>query len=441
MAVANAWRTRLATVIAIAALVLLARWRWDAQTDALVPYVDYDTQIFTQIAAHPFGFELVYFPKPLVVPLVYRALDSDFAAVTSLQANLAFVAWMVLTASLARALQRGWVRVIAIALGLAFLFAPARVGFTASLLSESINDSLTTLLVAGAIALVWTRGRARITIAIVVGLLGLVWVLTRDTNAFIAPTAAGVAMIVWRGWRHRWAWAACAAVLLTTSFAIWTTRQSHAPLPYQQPWDPRFTPRVGYPMLDNVLMRAGADVPPELQPMIGPPDQIWRLLEPRPELRPLEEWILDEGPSAYARWLFTHPIDRAVEIVGARWTLLAGPYEHYMPGGWERGGALAGLTQNHVLLLALVLAAPLLLWRPRGDWLRGLALCIVASGLVGALASYYGDAAEVSRHCYGAGQQLVFGLFLALVARLDATVGIVRGEGHSRTSASGVDSS
>jgi len=35
--------------------------------------------------------------------------------------------------------------------------------------------------------------------------------------------------------------------------------------------------------------------------------------------------------------------------------------------------------------------------------------------------AYYGDAAEVSRHCYGAGQQTVLGLFLACLAWLDRT--------------------
>jgi len=38
---------------------------------------------------------------------------------------------------------------------------------------------------------------------------------------------------------------------------------------------------------------------------------------------------------------------------------------------------------------------------------------------VGILASYYGDAVELTRHCYGAAQQLVLGLFLAAIAWLD----------------------
>jgi hypothetical protein len=45
---------------------------------------------------------------------------------------------------------------------------------------------------------------------------------------------------------------------------------------------------------------------------------------------------------------------------------------------------------------------------------------LVISRLVGIAASY-GDATEVPRHCYGAGQQVVLGLFLALVVWTDHT--------------------
>ena len=34
-------------------------------------------------------------------------------------------------------------------------------------------------------------------------------------------------------------------------------------------------------------------------------------------------------------------------------------------------------------------------------------------------AGYYGDTLEIARHCYGAGQQVVLGLFLAMIGWLD----------------------
>jgi len=38
---------------------------------------------------------------------------------------------------------------------------------------------------------------------------------------------------------------------------------------------------------------------------------------------------------------------------------------------------------------------------------------------MGIFASYFGEAVELRRHCDGAGQQLVIGLFLASIAWLD----------------------
>lgn len=408
----------------VGAVVLATRCRWDQLTAAHVAYVDYDTQIFSQIADRPLGPDLLFAPKPLIVPLVYRVAGNDQAAVTGVQANLSFASWMVLAASLALGLRRRWTRALAVFLGVTFVLAPARLGFTASLLSESINDSLMALVVAGAFALVQLRGRPRTVVAVGTGLLGLTWVLTRDTNAFVAVTAAAVAMIVWRGWRHRWARVAAALTLATAGLVLWSAGVAHAPLPYQHDWYERFTPRAVYPMIDNVTARAISvlhdELPPELRSYAEHPINVEWLVRAGPEQRPLQDWLVDHGASAYATWLVRHPLDRVRELVAARWTALSGPTSRYMPRGWTpRGSLVRRLTVNRNVVLVLLLAAPLLLRRPRADARAGLVLCMIVSGVVGVAASYYGDAAEVSRHCYGAGQQVVLGLFLALVVWLD----------------------
>src|SRR3954471_19261289 len=141
----------IAIALILAAVVVATRHEWNQLTDAHVPYVDWDTQIYVQIAELPLGVHLLFCPKALFVPLVYRVAHNDLPAIAGFQAELAFVAWMVLTASVALALRRWWARAIAIGIGVAFVLAPPRVGFTASLLPESINDSLMALLVAGAI--------------------------------------------------------------------------------------------------------------------------------------------------------------------------------------------------------------------------------------------------------------------------------------------------
>lgn len=92
----------------------------------------------------------------------------------------------------------------------------------------------------------------------------------------------------------------------------------------------------------------------------------------------------------------------------------------YMPRGWHRG-VTREVTTSEAVLLALLIAAPWLLRRPRSHPLTGVAFVLVASGVVGAFAAFYGDAIEIARHCYGPGQQIVLGLFLAVVARLDVS--------------------
>jgi len=425
---------RIAIAVIVSIVVLATRCRWDELTGVHVAYVDYDTQIFAQIADQPLGVDLLFAPKPLVVPLVYRAAGNDQAAVVWFQGNLSFVAWMALAASVALGLRRRWMRGIAVLLGVTFVLAPARVGFTGSLLSESINDSLMALALAGAFGLVHARGRRRVTLAVATGVVGLAWLLTRDTNAFVAVTAAGLAMIVWRGWRQRWAWVALALPLVGAVVVISSTRIAHAPLPYQHDWYARFTPRGVYPMIDNVTARSVAelreDMPAALRPYTDHPIGVEWLVRAAPEHRPLQDWLIDHGAATYARWLVAHPVDRVRELIDARWIALAGPTSRYMPRGWTARGSVARrLTVNRNLIVLLLFAAPLLLWKPRVDARSGLVLCILVSGVVGVAASYYGDAAEVARHCYGAGQQVVVALFLALVVWLDRVTLPRRGSG------------
>jgi drug/metabolite transporter (DMT)-like permease len=113
-----------------------------------------------------------------------------------------------------------------------------------------------------------------------------------------------------------------------------------------------------------------------------------------------------------------------------------------MAAGWDPGtGSLRALTANRWLLMVLLLAGPWLLWRPRADPRRGAALCVVVSGVVGIVASYYGDATELRRHCYGPGQQVLLGLVIGALVAIDrvrlrrASAGEVRSDDGSAASA------
>jgi hypothetical protein len=87
------------------------------------------------------------------------------------------------------------------------------------------------------------------------------------------------------------------------------------------------------------------------------------------------------------------------------------------------------LTSNRPILIALLLLAPIALWRARRHPCAFVALCAIASGLAATAVAFYGDTAEPARHSFGSGQQIVFGLVLALLSHIDSRVGSLRTTG------------
>lgn len=406
--------TRFGFWVVVVAIAVATRWWWCERVAVQAPAVQWDTQVFQQIADQPLSFDLVVSSKPPIVPLVYRAANNDLGTVVEIQAELSFWAWAALAASLAFAMQRRWVQLIAIGVGAALVLDPTRVGFTGALIPESINDSLLALCIAGVLAMVRLAGRARLAVALATSALALAWLFTRDANALVAMTAAVMALVLWRGWRAR---AASALVLVAAGVVLWSTSVSHAPLPYQRAWYPAFTARGAYPMLDNLIKRVRVDQPAEVPPPLRPFDDAMPVVVGGPELRPLQAELTARGTSIYVRWLLRHPVARVIEVIEHRWVVLAGNMSAYMPQRWAPSARAP--TSNRWVLQLLLLACPLLLWRLGASPLRRALLCIVVSALVGIMASYYGDAVELARHCYGAGQQLVLGMFIALVGWLD----------------------
>ena len=189
--------------LVVIGIAVVTRWRWSQLVAPHTPFVAWDTQVFQQIAELPPGPGLVVSSKPLIVPLIYRAAHNDSLQIIGFQAELSFWSWLILTASTVHAMRRRWVRVVAACVGAAFVLEPVRVGLTGSLMPESVDDSLMALCAAGAIALVRLTGRARIAAAAATGVAMLAWLFTRDTNAFIAVTAAAAALTIWRAWRTR----------------------------------------------------------------------------------------------------------------------------------------------------------------------------------------------------------------------------------------------
>ena len=273
-------------------------------------------------------------------------------------------------------------------------------------------------------------------VAIALAIVAILWLYARDSNAITMLAAIASAAAVWspRRWPH-WGIALAAVSALAALLMLLTPSVVPDRLPYQASWYPRLASRQAYPVINNVLARVMADdrawladrgAPVELLDKFAADVATDKLVQGVPAFRPAQDWIAEHGQGTYVRWLLRHPIDRSIELVGAWRTVLAAHNTTTMPVGWRAHDNFAldllrGLTTNRWIVLALVAVSPILLWRPRRDPRTAVALVMIASGTIGTAAAYYGDAAEIARHCYGAGQQIVLGLFIAALAFADRT--------------------
>lgn len=434
-----------ARVQAIAAGVVAILATWIAviheTTETVRPFSD--SLVYLQIARQPFRIAHMIFPKPVMVPVVYRALGADLARIGDFQMGFALVAWSVLGASLIAYLRGRWVRVLAGVLVAAFVLAPFRVGFMTVALSESIDDSLLALVLAGVIALANpTFARARTALCWTTALVVVAWILTRDTNAITALVALAVAVSIWR--LQRWAIPLMVLPAIAAVVALWTTGQ-RPPLPTgideYADWPAEMTARRTYALSSAIVARIGDDdgartffadrgMPQTDQIATLQHSPATRLSggeDPRwccdPTFAPARAWIEAHGSASYLAWIGRHLPSRIGEYASAGGELLApATLTMYMPVHWKkpRGalGLLRSVTGHWLFALLVVVAAPWTLWRARARPLALVAIVCIASALVGGFFAYYGDARELSRHMYGAGQQVLLGLVLALLARL-----------------------
>ncbi|HSK02310.1 MAG TPA: hypothetical protein VK932_13755 [Kofleriaceae bacterium] len=436
---------RLAAPLALAAAAAAAGALFAALVHRQAPREFYDSSAYFEAAAKPWSFDQFLYPKPVLTSIVYRALDADRIAIVNVQAWLAFLSWAAVAAALVAFLRRPAARVAAGLVVALLALHPTRIGYTDALLSESLNDSLLALCLAAALGLLAVRARidpgprrARATLALSLALVALValWLLARDTNAVVALAAILLVATLWARplGRGRWGAAGLAAAGAGAGFVLWSTSAIPSPTHFSvQAWFPAdFTARGTYARMNNVVDRIIPD--PEARAFFerrGLPmaDRI-ATLENRhsiiydPALAPARTWIARESQGVYVRWLLAHPLERASDQVVHAWTLLGiEDPRGYMPDGWigrsKAARWILGVATSKPVVLLLLVLCPVALWRARRHAGSRLALCLIASGWIGSAAAFYADTAEPGRHCYGSGQQIVFGLFLAALTLLE----------------------
>ena len=430
-----------AGVLLVAIAMVLAHHVLHQLTRTQAPGMWHDSLTFNDIAAQPLSLAHLFYPKPFVAPFVER-LVGEPPAIARFQIALDFCAWATLAVALVLALRTWRARAIGVIACGAFVLAPVRVGFMTIIASEPIDDALRTFAIALAVAAVAATPRPMLRNALAVALVVVTaaWIFTRDTNAIIALAAIALCARRLRG--MRWAIASAAAIGIAAVVSIWSSQVvPRQPLGIQltEGWAPESTRRGAFALVDDFMIRVmpdpdarkraiadGMPWSPELEQFVGTGAYGSFLSEAR--YAPTRDWIFAHGTTTYVGWLARHPIARINEVVGFASNILTpqdmGPY--YMRTGWrgnDYGGALMKtfrtLTESSAIVLALVICVPLAWRRVRAHPLAPAIAVLAWSAVIGVFAAYYGDAMEMVRHAWGASQQLIVALVLAVVVRVD----------------------
>jgi hypothetical protein len=425
----------------LAVAMLLAHHALYQLTRKQVPGMWHDSLTFNDIAAQPLSLAHLFYPKPFMAPFVER-LVGEPSAIARFQIGLDFAAWAALALALVLALRTWRARAIGVVACGAFVLAPVRVGFMTIIASEPIDDALRTFALALAVALVAAvhRRALRNALAVAFVVVTAAWLFTRDTNAIVA--LAGIALCARRLRGTRWAIAPAAAIGIAATVSIWSSQVvPRQPLGIRltEGWAPESTKRGSFALVDDFMIRVmpdpdararaiadGLPWSPALDRFVGTGADGEFLSDAR--YAPTRDWIFAHGTATYVGWLARHPIARIDEVVASTTTILAAVDmgANYMRAGWrgnDYGGAIMKtfrtFTESAAVVLVLIICVPLAWRRIRAHPLAPAIAVLAWSAVIGVFAAYYGDAMEMVRHAWGASQQLIVALVLAIVVRVD----------------------
>jgi hypothetical protein len=178
-----------------------------------------DTPTYEEAAAHPlWSVGFLGGTRPLTVPLLYKAVQSDDARIAA-QVAISTACWLVLAAVVARSIRHPVVRPLAFATVLAFGLIRELTLWDGILLSESLTLGLLALVLAAWLALVQRPTPVRAAAALVALFF---WTFARDSNAYIVLVLGGLialTLVDARRRRLKLALVAGCAAIFAASFA------------------------------------------------------------------------------------------------------------------------------------------------------------------------------------------------------------------------------
>jgi hypothetical protein len=389
------------------------------------------------------------YSKPWGLPLLYKVVLGPSHVATIVQFSVATVAWMVLALTVARVLRHPVLKPVGLCAILAFALTPLVTEWDGQLLTESLSNSLTAVLVAASIVFVRAPNRLRLLLVV---LAAFAAAMTRDTNGYfellvLVPIGIAVA----RSGLRRLGLVLAAAVLLIFVLEVWSYDQRRWHGPMQDVIAERVLP---VPSALRYFRTRGMPVRPGLGPALianrAPPSSF----DAAPELAYFRPWFNGHARQTYLGYLFTHPAVSLGKPLRGLDVLLAPtrppPYglDYFRPRGYRD-------PLPHVLIRALypqqgwavlgaivaVLALAAALWKAKlgeAAWLVPSFVLLAAIPL--AVIVYNGDAIGTGRHELVVGLTARLGVIVLGLLMLDSIASARRAERNSgaETSSSGL---
>jgi hypothetical protein len=416
-----------------------------------------------------------YARRPFTVPLVYKFLAQNPAEIVSAQLAVHAVCWLLLAVAVWRSIKSRvvqWLAVVAI-LGLSLTVQINIWNF--SILSESIADSLTALLVALILFTLNPRppfgtdsaqgvrlNKRQLSLLFVTAFF---WSFSRDANPYGLLAASAILLVLLAVGRMRRMvrprLILCMVIFLAGTFGLQSCLLSRS---VRHPWTAalsdvictrilpvpefrRYFAQKGMPA-DGPIMQFAGETNEYMQNQFSP--------EPDPSKidKPFDEWVGSHGVATYMSFISSHPLT----VLGWVWDLrgqLISPRlrRSWMPPAtvvfqlhwgkripmywmWPRGtiNGETGLTiwLSNLLFpawqgfwwIALLLGAASVstFFLARRSYVAWVPIALIIIGFSQALLVALGDSAEVDRHAIGAAVLVHIGALLGLLVVLDAAV-------------------
>jgi hypothetical protein len=410
--------------IALIAAALGGAIRWWVRT-GVVPRRWRDSEEYVVVSrAGWFASQRWIGSRPVLFPSLLTVVSQRLGALVTAQVLIGAVSWAVLAMSMAACLRPGWRRWVMAGMVVALSVTGPVAMWDAQVLTESLAWSVLVVVTA---AMLWAaRSFGLRSVLAVVGACALL-LAVRDSN--VVPVLVGA--IAWAAWAlvrrspTRRAVLAAAAVLSMLSVAVVVTANKAGR--QGQPTEHLFAARV-IPYPDRLAWFEAHGMPQVEQlrhlPSKGVNGQArWTPIPHGGEFWPWRRWVRDDGRTAFARYVLTHPTYLVTEpIQRPEHTFDSGRgIARYRPRGLRSVPLVTGLFWPSVAVTLLVAAgATAVIWRRKVGRSPLVIAGLVLVGTAGphAFVVWHSDGMESARHLLVPNAQLHLGTLLLLAAAL-----------------------